>query len=120
MFIYKNNFCLIWKPDGISFDKAIKEIKDNFKVVDNVASDEHVKSFFKNIYKHKKVQSPLINIVVYDLETFNKTRAVPCCSCIYILSKISDKYHRDISQQENQKCLNDCVFLKEPNVLMNC
>ena len=46
LFIYNNQFCLIWKPDGISFDKAIKELKDNFKVVDNVISDEHVKSFF--------------------------------------------------------------------------
>ena len=44
----------------------------------------------------KKVKSPLTNIVVYDLETFNKIRAVPYCSCIYKLNKISGKYHRDI------------------------
>ena len=36
-------FCLIWKSDGVNFDKAIKELKDNFKVVDNVISDKHVK-----------------------------------------------------------------------------
>ena len=54
--------------------------------------------------KPKKVQSPLTNIVVYDLGTFNKIRAVPYCSCIYKLSKISGKYHRDISEQEYQKC----------------
>ena len=49
---------------------------------------------------------------MYDLETFDKIRAVPYCSCIYNLSKISGKYHRDISEQENQKCLNDCVVFK--------
>ena len=49
---------------------------------------------------------------MYDLETFNKIRAVPYCSCIYKLSKISGKYHRDISEQEHQKCLNDCVVFK--------
>ena len=87
-------------------------MKDNFKVVDNVISDKHVRSFIKYDYKRKKIQSPITNIVVYDLETFNKYRAVPYCSCIYKLSKVSGKYHRDVSEQEYQKCLNDCVVFK--------
>ena len=49
---------------------------------------------------------------MYDLETLNKIRAVPYCSFIYILSTISGKSHRDISEQEYQKCLNDCVVFK--------
>ena len=111
--IHNNHFCLIWKSDGVSFNQVIEdEFKPNFKVVDNVVSDKHVKSFIKYEYNPKEVKSPLTNIVVYDLETFNKIRAVPYCSCIYILSKISGKYHRDISEQENQKCLNDCVVFK--------
>ena len=112
MFIYNNHFCLIWKSDGISFDKALKELKDNFKVVDIVISDKHVKSFIKYEYNPKKVISALTNIVVYDLETFNKDRAVPYCSLMYKLSKISGKYHRDISEQEYQKCLSDFVVFK--------
>ena len=51
-------------------------------------------------------------MIVYDLETFNKSRAVPCCSCLDKLSKISGEYNRDISDQENQKGLNDCVVFK--------
>ena len=43
LFIYNNHFCLIWNSDGISFEKAITELKDNFKVVDNVISHKHVK-----------------------------------------------------------------------------
>ena len=112
LFLYIIHFCLIGKSNGISFDKAIKELKDNFKVVDNVISDKHVKGFIKYEYNPKKVKSPLTNIVVYDLETFNKIRAVPYCSCIYKLSIISGKYHQDISEQEYQKCLNDCVVFK--------
>ena len=112
LFIYNNHFCLIWKSDGISFEKAITELKDNFKVVDNVISDKHVKSFIKYEHNPKKVKTPLTDIFVYDLETFYKIRAVPYCSCIYKLSKISGKYHRDISEQEYQKCLNDCVVFK--------
>ena len=112
LFIYNNHFCLIWKSNGISFNQAIRELKHNFKVVDNVVSDKHVKSFIKYEYNPKEVKSPLTNIVVYDLETFNKIRAVPYCSCINKLSKISGKYHRDISEQEYQKCLNDCVVFK--------
>ena len=113
LFIYNNHFCLIWKSNGISFIQVKEnELKPNFKVVDNVISDKHVKSFIKYEYNPKKVKSPLTNIVVYDLETFNKKRAVPYCSCIYKLSKISGKYHRDISEQEYQKCLNDCYVFK--------
>ena len=113
MFICNNHFCSFWKSNDISFNQAIgNELKPSFKVVDNVISDKHVKSFVKYDYHVKKVQSPLTNIVVYDLETFNKDRAVPYCSCIYKLSKISGKYHRDISEQEYQKCLNDCVDFK--------
>ena len=116
MFIYNNHFCLIWKSNGISFNQVIEnELKPNFKVVDNVISDKHIKGFIKFIkyeYNPKKVKSPLTNIVIYDLETFNKIKVVPYCSCIYKLSKISGKCHRDISEQEYQKCLNDCVVFK--------
>ena len=105
--------CLIWKSNGISFNQAIEdELKPNFKVVDNVISDKHVGGFFKYEHKPKKVQSPLTNEIVYDLETFNKIRAVPYCSFIYELSKISGKYNRDISEKEYQKCLKECVVFK--------
>ena len=30
----------------------------------------------------KKVQFSLINLVVYDLKTYNNDRVVPYCSCI--------------------------------------
>ena len=109
--IHNNHFCLIWKSDGISFDKAIKELKDNFRLVDKVISDKHVESFIKYGYKPKKVQSPLTKIFVYDLETFNKLRAVPFCSCRYKLIKCSGN-HRDKSEQKYQKYLNDCVVFK--------
>ena len=112
LFIYNDHFCLFWKSKGIRFDKAIKELKDNFKLVDNVISDKHVKSLIKYEYNPKKVKSPLTNIVVYDLKTSNKIRAVPYCSCINKLSKISGEYHRVISEQECQKCLNECVVFK--------
>ena len=111
--IHNNHFCLIWKSDDVSFNQVIKdELKPNFKVVDNVISDKHVKGFIKYEYNPKNVKSPLTNIVIYDLEIFNKIKAVPYCSCIYKKSKISGKYHRDISEQEYQKCVNDCVVFK--------
>ena len=67
--IHINRFCLIWKSNGINFNQKIEdESKPNFKVVDNVISDEHGKSFFNYDHKPKKFQPPLTNIVVYDLE----------------------------------------------------
>ena len=47
-----------------------------------------------------------------DLDTYNKDRAIPCCTCIYKLSKICSKFHQDISEKEYQKCLKDCIDLK--------
>ena len=48
LFIHNNHFCLIWKSNGIGFNEVIeKELKLNFKVVDNVISDKHVKRFIK-------------------------------------------------------------------------
>ena len=49
---------------------------------------------------------------MYDLHTYNTDRASPYCSCIYKLSKISGKYHRDISERNYQKSLNDCIVFK--------
>ena len=30
LFHYKNHFCLVWKSEGVSFNQANKELKDNF------------------------------------------------------------------------------------------
>ena len=60
-----------------------------------------------------KVESPITNFIVYGLETYNKVRAVPYCSCIYKLSKVSGEYHQDITEKGYQKDLNDCVVFKE-------
>ena len=107
--IHNNLFCLIWKTSDVSFDRAIKELKDNFKVVDIVKSDKHIKSYINYEYKPKKVQSQLTNMIVYHIETFSTIKCVPYANCIYRLSKISGKCYRDISEKEYQKCLNDCI-----------
>ena len=87
--IHKNHFCLIWKSNGISFTKALEELRNNFKVLDNGISDKHVERFTKFEYIVKKVQSQLTNMIVYDLETFTTDKAVPFPNCIYRLIKIS-------------------------------
>ena len=90
--VHENYFCLIRKPQNISFNQVIKdELKQNFKVVDNVISDKHVESFIKYENKHKRVQSQLTNMIVYDIETFNTSKCVPYSNCIHRLSKVSGK-----------------------------
>ena len=54
LYMYENHFCLTWKSKAFSFNKAMEELKINFKVVDNVISDKHVKSFIKYEYKPKE------------------------------------------------------------------
>ena len=53
---HKNHFCLIWKPNNITFNQVVEdELKPNLKAVDIFISDKHVKSFIKYDYKPKKV-----------------------------------------------------------------
>ena len=95
--MHKCLFCLTWKSKGFSFIQVIEDdLKPNYKVVDNVISDKHVKSFIKYEYKHKKVQSQLTIMIVYDIENSNTIKCVPYSKCICRLSKKSGKYNRDI------------------------
>ena len=60
--VYRNQFCLIKKTNGRSFNKTIEMLKLNFRVVDNVITDTHVKSFNKSENKPKTVQFLLNNL----------------------------------------------------------
>ena len=73
--ILNNHFSLIWKSDGISFNQAIEELKDNFKIIAKVIFDKHVERFIKYEYEPKNVQSQLTSVIVYDMKTFNTDRA---------------------------------------------
>ena len=54
LFVYNNHFCSIEKSSNISFNQVIEnELKPNFKVIDNVISHKHVRSFIKNEYYPK-------------------------------------------------------------------
>ena len=94
------------------FDKALKELKGNVKVVDNVISNNHFKSFIKYENKPKKVQSQLTNMLVHDLETLNTDIAVLYAICICRLSKISGNYNQDITQRDYEKCRKDCIVFR--------
>ena len=117
LYLYKNHFCLIWKSDRVSFNKAIEEMKANSKFFDNNISDIHVKSFIKYEYKPKTLKSQLTNMIVYDLETCNRDRAVPFCKCVYTLFKISRKYDEDITPSQYQNCLDHCIVFKGTNCI---
>ena len=105
--LYSNHFCLIWKSENVSFNQAIIELKNNFKIVDNYITDENVKSHFINEYKPKKIESHLTNFIVYDLETHNTERARPYCISFYRLSKLAGRYDRDPTKNELEKSLQD-------------
>ena len=44
---YNNQFYLIRKSAGVSFNQALKELKDNFEIVDNYITEENINSHFK-------------------------------------------------------------------------
>ena len=47
-------FCLLWKSEKVSFNQAVKEMKDNFKIDNKFITEENVNSHFKNEFKPKK------------------------------------------------------------------
>ena len=109
LYLYNNHFCVIWKNENISFKDAVKELKDNFKIVDNYITEENVNSHFKYEYIPKKINSHLTNFIVYDIETFGSDRARPYCISFYRLSKIAGRYDRDQTQEELEKCKQDTI-----------
>ena len=90
--MYENHFCLILKSQGVSFNKAIEEMRLSSEVVDNIISDKRVESFIKNEYKPKRVQSQLTNMIVSDIEKFSSDRAFAFPNCKNGISKISGKF----------------------------
>ena len=54
LYLYNNHFCSIWKSQGVSFNQAVQELKDNFKMADNYITEENVISHFKYEFIPKK------------------------------------------------------------------
>ena len=117
LFLFNNHFCLIWKSQGVSFKDAIRELEDNFKVVDNYITEENVNSHFKYEFIPKQIESHLSNFIVYDLETYSTDRAHPYNMTFYRLSKIAGRYERDPTQEELQKSYNDTIAFSGDNCI---
>ena len=103
LFLHNNHFCLIWKSESISFNQAIKELEDNFKIVDNYITEENVNSHFKYRFITKKIEPDLTNFIVYDIETNNTDRAGPYDMTFYRLSKLAGRYIRNLTPYEIEK-----------------
>ena len=100
LYLYNNHFCLIWKSEGVSFIRAIKELKDTFEIVYKFITEENVKSHFEYNYIPKKIESHLTNFITYDLETHITDRARPYVFCFYRLSKLAGRYNCDLTPSE--------------------
>ena len=119
LYLCNNHFCLIWKSEGISFKDAIKELKDNFEIVDNYITEENVNSHFKYEFIPKKIKSHLTNFIVYDLETHNTDRARPYNMTFYQLSKIAGRYERDPTKEELKKSKKDTIAFMGDDCINN-
>ena len=119
LYLYNNHFCLIWKSQSVSFNQAIQELKNNFKIVDNYITDENVNNFFKYEYIPKKIESHLTNFIVYDLETYSTNRARPYNITFYRLSKIAGRYNRDPTKEELKKSINDSIAFMGDDCINN-
>ena len=51
----------------------------------------------------------MTNFIVYDLETHNTDRARTFVFCFYRLSKLADRYNRDLTKDELDKCKKETI-----------
>ena len=119
LYLYNNHFCLIWKSEGVSFKQAVRELDENFKMVDNFITEEIVTSHFKYEFIPKKIESHLTNFIVYDLETHNTDRARPYNMNFYRLSKIAGRYDRDPTPEEIKKSIKDTIAFSGDDCINN-
>ena len=115
LYLYNNHFCLLWKSEGVSFNQAIKELKDTFKIVDNYLTEAIVHSHYKYEFIPKKIDSDLTNFIVYNIEAHNIERARTYVFCFYRLSKLAGRYDRDLTPKELEKCRKDTIALDGDN-----
>ena len=107
LYLYKNYFCLIWKSQGVSFIKAIEELKPNFKTVETCSGEKNIISLFKYEFIPQKIEYQLTNFTAYDLETQISDRAKPYSVFLIRLFKLVGKYNRDITPYEKEKSKTD-------------
>ena len=110
-YLYNNHFCLIWKSEDVSFNRAIKELKEIFKVVDNFITEENVNSLSKYEFLPKKKESHLTIFILYDLEIHNTDRAGPYCISFYLLSKLAGRFNHDSSRYDLEKSKTDTFVI---------
>ena len=107
--LYNNHFCLLWKSEGVSFNKAKEKLERNFKIVDKYIAEESVNSHFEYIYSLEKIASHLTSFVTYDLETHNTDRARPYAFCFQRINKLTGRYNRDLTPHELEKCKKNTI-----------
>ena len=115
LYLYNNHFCLKWKSANVSFNQAIKDLKNTFKIVDKYITEENVNYHFKNEFIPKKIESHLTNFIVYDFETHNTDIARPYVFCFYRLNKLAGRYNRDLTLEEREKCKKDTIAFDGDN-----
>ena len=119
LFLHNSHFCLIWKSESVSFNQAIKEMKDNFKIVDNYVTEENVNSHFKYDFIQKKIESHLTNFIVYNIEAHNTDRARPYCISFYRLINLAGRFICYLTTYEVEKCIKDTLLFDGDNFVGN-
>ena len=117
--LFNIQFCLLWKSETTNFKQAIKELRDNFKIVDKLITEENVGSHFEYEFIPKKIESYLTNFIVYDLEPQNTDRARPYSISFYRLCKLAGRYNRDLTPYEIDKCKKGTFVFDGDNCISN-
>ena len=94
LILRNNHFCLLWKSERVSFHQTIRELKHNFKIVNNYITEENVSCHSKKEFILQKYEPHFTNFIVYDLETDNTSRGRPYMLIFYMKAVKLDKiYH---------------------------
>ena len=88
--------------------KAVSEVETNSKFINSEVNELNSQNFKEYKFDPRKVANQVTNVCLYDIETFNRDRAIPYAIGYFPISKMGiSKYNRDLTKEEIEKYLNE-------------
>ena len=97
--------------------KATEKVQKHYELEAACVDCDKVRQNAKNSFCPKKIEIQLINVNFSYLETFNRDRAVPHAVGFYRVSKILDKFDRDLTNDDIEKNKSNTVVMENEDCM---
>ena len=100
LYLHNNDFCVVFKSEGLRLKQAAEEVKNNFYYQNKVVSNDNLKKVILYSFELEKLNNQL-NLLAFDFETFKDAEnAVPYAGAFYSIFKLNMNSNRDSTNEE--------------------